>query len=80
MGETFIVPEGAVLQNEPSSGFTNSAPSLALISMAANPTRSVEIPIKAKFLFVRHKIGIAGVHIFRRRLNLFVMERGVQVR
>lgn len=41
MSETFIVPEGAVLQDKPPPGFTDSTPPLALVSMAADPARSV---------------------------------------
>lgn len=41
VSETFIVPEGAVLQDKPPPRFADSTPSLALVSMAANPARSV---------------------------------------
>jgi hypothetical protein len=80
MGETLIVPEGAILQDKPSSRLADPAPSLALISVAADPTRSVEVTVKPKFLLVGLHIRVAGLHILFRRWDLIFMKRSIQIR
>jgi hypothetical protein len=52
MRETLVVPESAVLQDKPSSWLANPTPTFALISMTSDPTRRVEIAVKAKLLLV----------------------------
>jgi len=61
--ETLIVPESAVLQNKPTPGLANPAPSFTLISMTTHPSRCIQVSVKAQFLLVRYKIRICWVHV-----------------
>jgi hypothetical protein len=79
VGETFIVPEGAVLQYKPPSGLANSTPSFALIPVTSHPSRRIEIAVKAKLLLVWYQIRIARVHVFRRGRNLLLVERCIEI-
>lgn len=78
--ETFVVPEGTVLQDEPTSWLANPTPTFALIPMTSDPTRRVEIAVKAKLLLVWDEVGIARVHVFRWRRNLLLVKRCVKIR
>jgi len=79
MGETFVVPESAVLQYKPSSWLADSTPPFALIPMTPDPSRRVEIAVKAKFLLVGDQIRIARIHVFRGRWYLFFVERRIEI-
>lgn len=72
--ETFVVPESAVLQDEPSSWLADSTPALTLIPVAANPTRRVEVAVKAELLLVWDEVRIAWVHVFCWWWNLLFMK------
>jgi hypothetical protein len=78
--ETLVIPESAVLQDEPSSWLADSTPALALISVTANPTRRVEVAVKAELLLVWNEVGIAWVHVFCWWWNLLLMQRSVKIR
>jgi hypothetical protein len=80
MGETLIVPESAVLQHQPASRFADSTPAFALIAMTTNPTRRVEVAVEPKLLLVWYKISIGRIHVFRRRWDLLLMERCIEIR
>jgi hypothetical protein len=78
--ETLVVPESAVLQDEPSSWLANSTPTFALIPVTSDPTWRVEITVKAKLLLVWDEIWVARVHVFWWRWNLVLVERSVKIR
>ena len=80
MRETLIVPEGAVLEDEPAARLADSAPAFALVSMTAYPAGRVEVTIKAELLLMWDEIGIAGLHVFGWWWFLFFLEGGVEVR
>jgi len=74
VGETLIVPEGAVLQNEPPAWFADSTPTFALIAVAADPARCVEVSIESELLLVWDEIWVGRIHVFRWRRNLLLMK------
>lgn len=78
--ETLVVPESAVLQDEPSSWLANPTPTFALISMTSDPTRRVEIAVKAKLLLMWDEVWVARIHVFCWRWNLLLVERSVKIR
>jgi len=73
VGETFVIPEGAVLQNQPSSRLANPTPSFALISVTTDPARRIEISIEAELLLVWYEVRVWWIYIFRRGRNLFLV-------
>jgi hypothetical protein len=79
MGETFIVPESAVLQYKPPPRLANPTPPFALITVTPDPTRRVEVTVKAKFLLVWYQIRIARVHVFRGRRHLLLVEGCIEI-
>jgi hypothetical protein len=80
VSETLIVPESAVLEDKPTAGLTNSTPTFALVSVAPNPTRRIEVTVKAKLLLVRDEVGITRIHVFWRWWNLLVVKGCVKIR
>ena len=79
MGEAFVVPEGGVLENKPSSRLADTAPSLALVPMTANPLRSVEITLESEFLLTWHEVRVFRVHVFWGWVGLFLFKRSEEV-
>jgi hypothetical protein len=79
MCETLIVPESAVLQDEPSARFADSTPAFTLVAVTPDPTRRVQITVEAKFLFVRQKIWVVRVHVFRWWRHLFLVKGGIEI-
>lgn len=47
--------------------------------MATYPPGSVQVSIEPQLLFMRHKILIRWVHVFRRRWNLLLVQRSIQI-
>jgi hypothetical protein len=80
VGETLIVPESAVFQDEPTSRLADATPTFALVAVTPHPTRCVEVSVKAKFLLMRNKIRVTRVHVFRRRRNLLLMKGSIEIR
>ena len=74
VGETLVVPEGAVLQNEPPAWFADSAPALALVAVAAHPARRVKISVESELLLVWDEVWVGRVHVFRWRRNLLFVK------
>lgn len=58
MGETFVVPESAVLQYQPTSRLANTTPPFSLVPVTTNPSWRVEVSVEAEFLLVRCEIGV----------------------
>ena len=75
MSEGFVIPECAVLEHEPAPGFAEPAPAFALVAVAADPARRVEVPSETEILLVGNEIGIGGVHVGLRRVGGLFVER-----
>lgn len=79
VGETLVVPESAVFENEPTTRLADSAPTFALVPVTAHPTRSVQVAVETEFLLVRDEIRVARVHVLGWWRDLLFVEGGVEV-
>lgn len=78
--ERLVIPEGRVLQHEPSSRLADSTPALSLVAVTSNPSRGVKVAFKSQLLLAGDHIGILGVHVLRRWRDLLFSESRVQLR
>ena len=78
--EQLVVPEGRVLENQPTAGLADSAPTFTLVPVATHPPGGVQVAGEAEVLLVGDHVGVVGVHVlFRRRDGVF-QEASVQIR
>ena len=77
--ERFVVPEGRVLEYQPTTRFADTTPAFTFVSVTANPTRRVEITIKTEVLLMRLHIRVLGVHVFGRRWDLLLVKGSVEI-
>jgi hypothetical protein len=78
--ERLVIPEGRVLQHEPSSRLADSTPALSLVAVTSNPSRGVKVALKSQLLLAGNHVGILRVHVLGRWRNLLFSESGVQLR
>lgn len=72
--EALVIPEGRVLEDQPSARLADTTPSLSLVAVAANPSWRVEVTLEAQLLLVGNHVRVLGVHILGWRGNLLLVQ------
>lgn len=77
--EALVVPEGRVLEHEPTARLADAAPALTLVAVSSHPLWRVQVALKPELLLVRNHVRVGRIHVLGRWGLLLHMQRRIQV-